>query len=60
MSENILTYLFDEIEDAREKVHKAMEMAHTVRGEVLLDADSLSMARLFKEVEYLSKNVLDD
>ena len=59
MSENVLTRMFAEIEDARLDVHKAMEMAHKGRGEAL-DANCLPMAKLLKEIEYLLKNVLEE
>ena len=59
MSENVLTRIFAEIDDARVKVHKAMEMAHSGRGEAL-DANCLPMAKLLKEIAYLLKNVLEE
>ncbi len=59
MSENVLTRIFAEIEDARLDVHKAMEMARGGRGEAL-DANCLPMAKLLKEIEYLLKNVLEE
>ena len=59
MSENVLTRIFAEIDDAKEKVHKAMILAREGRGEAL-ESNDLPMAKLLKEIEFILKNVLEE
>ena len=59
MSENVLNRLFSEIDDARDKVYKAMALAREGRG-VALEQNDLPMTKLLKEIEFILKNVLEE
>lgn len=51
--------LYAELQDARTKIDIAMKKAREGRG-VALDNNELPMAMLFKEIEFILKNVLED
>ena len=53
------TRISKEMLDARERIDKAMLLARDGRGLALKDG-SLEMVMLYKEIEYLLKNVLEE
>jgi hypothetical protein len=59
MSENVFMRIFAEIDEAKEIVAEAMQIARDKRGEALED-NALMYARAFKEIEFLLKRVLEE